>query len=151
MPQDTPVRLMVLNEVTGRDARPGDRFPLRVDAPVALGGLVVVPVGAKAWGEIVDAEPSAARGGGGMLSARLVAIEVAGEEVPIGGERGGKGEAGTVQVSLGALAFGPLALFARGNEAKLKAGDIITGHFEADMLFDPATGRMERLPGQPDR
>jgi len=145
VPRDTPVRLMVLDEVSGRKARPGDRFPLRVDAAVALGGLTIIAVGARAWGEIVEADASGGRGRGGKLAARLVAIEAAGEPVPIGGERVRAGDRGTVQLALGALALGPLALLARGNEGKLKAGDIVTGHFESDMLFDPATGRLTHL------
>jgi hypothetical protein len=148
VPQDTLIRLMVLNEVSSRRARPGDRFPLRVDAPVVVGGVTVVAAGARAWGEIVSSEASGHVGRAGSLSARLVSVEVGGEQVPLGGEASSGGEAGTLQVGIGMLALGPLALLAPGNNAKLKAGDIFNGHLPADMLFDPAAAKLRPLPRQ---
>ena len=147
VPQDTLVRLMVLNEVSTRTAKPGDRFVLRVDAPVVVGGVTIVPVGAKAWGEVLDAEQSGHAGKGGALGARLVSVEVAGEQVPIGGSNRSKGANGSTQLALGVLALGPLALLSPGNNAKLKAGQIFNGYFEEDWLFDPASGRIVRLSG----
>ena len=60
--QDTLIRLMVLNEVSTRRARAGDRFVLRVDEAVAVNGVTIIPLGAKAWGEVLDAEPSGIAG-----------------------------------------------------------------------------------------
>ncbi len=139
VPQDTLIRLMVLNEVSTKTAKAGDRFILRVDEPVMVKGVTVVPVGAKAWGEVLDADASGHAGKAGRLAARLVSLEVGGAQVPISGENKSAGETGTNQVALAALALGPLALLARGNNAKLKAGEIFNGYFEADMVFDPVS------------
>src|SRR5947209_7764093 len=70
-----PVQLMVLHEVNSRQAKPGDRFPLRVNAPVLVDGAVVVPVGASAWGEVVAASGTGIAGGRGHVSMRLVRLE----------------------------------------------------------------------------
>ena len=138
--QDTLIRLMVLNEVSTRRARAGDRFVLRVDEAVAVNGVTIIPLGAKAWGEVLDAEPSGIAGKGGELSVRLLYVEVGGERIPISGETEKAGEAGTTQLALSALALGPLALLGRGNNAKLKAGHIFNAYFTRDLLFDAAAG-----------
>jgi hypothetical protein len=143
--RDTVVRLMVLHEVSTRNAKPGDRFVLRVDEPVVAGGATVIPVGTKAWGEVLDAKKSGSVGKGGRLSARLLHIDVGGEQVPISGESRSKGEKGSTQVAMGMLGLGPLALFAPGNHAKLKAGEIFSAYLEADLLFDPATATVRLL------
>ena len=41
----TPVELMVVNEVSTKVAKPGDRFVLRVNAPVVASGATLIPVG----------------------------------------------------------------------------------------------------------
>lgn len=138
----TVIRLMVLNEVSTRTVKAGDRFVLRVDEPVMVGGATVIPVGAKAWGEVLNAEKSGHIGKGGTLSARLLSVEIDGHQIPIRGEAETAGEKGTTQVALGAIGMGPLALLARGNNARLKAGEIFSAYLDADLLFDPATGKL---------
>lgn len=143
--QDTLIRLMVLNEVSSRTAQPGHRFVLRVDEPVIVGGATIIPVGAKAWGEVVDSSKSGSVGKAGRLSARLLHVEVGGEAVPISGENKTAGDKGTTQVAIGMLGLGPLALLAPGNNAKLKAGEIFNAYLTSDMSFDPATGKLMPL------
>ncbi|HZH06752.1 MAG TPA: hypothetical protein VEY69_08760 [Lautropia sp.] len=140
--QDTPIRLMVLNEVSTRTAKPGDRFVLRVDEPVTVGGVTVIPVGAKAWGQITDAQASGSVGKSGRIGAKLLHVELGDQQVPISGERKTEGEKNGTQLTLGLLALGPLALFSRGNNARLKAGEIFSAYLDAEMVFDPATSRL---------
>lgn len=139
------MQLMVLNEVSTDKVKPGERFILRVDAPVVVGGVTIVPVGAHAWGEVLSAEKSGHLGKSGKLSVRLLSLEVDGQQIPISGENRSAGENGTTQVALGVLGLGPLALLARGNNAKLKAGEIFSAYFETDMLYDPATSRFQAI------
>lgn len=138
---DTMVRLMVLNEVSTKTTKAGERFVLRVDEDVVVGGVTIIPVGAKAWGEVVSAEGSGAVGKRGKLQARLLYIEQGGERIPIKGENATAGASGTGNTVMGVLALGPLGLFARGNNAKLKAGEIFNGYINGDMLFDRTTSR----------
>jgi hypothetical protein len=147
--QDTPIRLMVLHEVSTRSAQAGDRFVLRVDEPVIVEGVTVIPVGAKAWGEVLAAQKSGHVGKAGKISARLLSVEVGGQQIPISGENKSAGESGVNQVALGALGLGPFALFARGNNAKLKAGDIFSAYFDADMLFDRGSATLSLLSARP--
>lgn len=145
---DTLIRLMVLNEVSSRTVQPGERFVLRVDEPVVVAGTTIIPAGAKAWGEVLDAQKSGAVGKAGRLQARLVSVEVGGQEVPISGKQQTAGEKGGTQVALGFLGMGPLALLAPGNNAKLKAGEFFNAYFTTDLLFDPAAGRLRPAPAR---
>ena len=144
--RDTLVRLMVLNEVSTRTAKAGDRFVLRVDEDVIVDGIRIVPVGAKAWGEVLSAEASGGAGKAGKLNARLLYVEVGGDRIPILGENKTAGEKGTKQVAMAAIALGPLALLAPGNNAKLKAGEIFNAYFASDLLFDPVTSKLTPAP-----
>ena len=143
--RDTLIRLMVLNEVSTRRAKAGDHFVLRVDEPVQVDGVTIIPVGAKAWGEVLAAESSGMAGKGGELSVRLLYVEVGGDRIPISGKTSSEGEDGTTQLALSALALGPLALLGRGNNAKLKAGHIFNAYFTQDLMFDQAHVRHKPL------
>jgi hypothetical protein len=142
VPKDTMVRLMVLNEVNTRKAKPGDRFVLRVDAPVTVDGITVIPVGAKAWGEVTRVVGNGAAGKAGAIAARLVEVEAGGGTIPLSGEDDSRGEKGTTRVAMAAMAFGPFGLLARGTQGKLKAGHIFEGYLAEERLFDPATGTL---------
>lgn len=123
LPLDTPVHLMVLTEVTTKEHSAGHRFKLRVQEPVILDGTTVIPVGAIAWGEVLSAERSGNVGKSGKVSARLLYVETGGVRVPLTGETNSKGKSGTAETVMGVLSLGVLGLFAKGNNAKIKAGE----------------------------
>jgi hypothetical protein len=137
LPKGTMVRLMVLKEVNSRDNKPGDRFVLRVDEDVRVHGTTVVPIGTKAWGEVTALRATGGAGKSGRISARLLYLDVAGEHIDLDGERAsaGTGAAGTVVGAV--VAFGLFGLFAKGNNATIKAGEILNGYTIADASFDP--------------
>ena len=143
--RDTLLRLMVLNEVSTNAVRPGHRFVLRVDENVVVDGVTIVPVGAKAWGEVLAAKSSDIAGKPGKLSARLLHLELGGHAIPISGEAGSSGEPGGSATALGIMALGPFGLFARGNNAKLKAGEILNGYFVSDLAFDRTAGTLRPI------
>lgn len=130
--RDTPVHFMVVNEVTTKTHRTGHRFKLRVDKPVIVDDVVVIAVGATAWGEVTAATGSGNVGKSGKLEAKLLYIESHGLQIPITGSNAAKGAGGGGETALGVLALGPLGLFAKGNNAKIKAGELMTGFVEQD-------------------
>lgn len=133
--RDTPVHFMVVSEVTTKTHLAGHRFKLRVDKPVIIDGVTVIPVGATAWGEVLAAKKSGNVGKGGSLEARLLYIENGAFRIPISGTNSAKGASGGGETALGILALGPLGLFAKGNNAKIKAGELMTGFVEEDTEF----------------
>lgn len=131
--RDTPIHFMVINEVTTKTHRAGHRFKLRVDKPVIVDGDVVIAVGATAWGEVTAATGSGNGGKSGKLEAKLLYVESRGLQIAINGSNAAKGAGGGGETALGILALGPLGLFAKGNNAKIKAGELMTGFVERDV------------------
>jgi hypothetical protein len=130
--RDTPIHFMVVSEVTTKTHQAGHRFKLRVDKPVQIDGVTVIPIGATGWGEVLEAEKSGNAGKSGKLEAKLLYVDIGGVQVPITGNNSAKGASGTGETVLGVLALGPLGLFAKGNNAKIKAGELMTGFVGAD-------------------
>lgn len=139
--KDTLVRLMVLNEVNTNSAKPGDRFVLRVDENVVVGGATVIPVGAKAYGEVTRVKSNGAAGKAGSVGAKLLYVELAEDRIPITGEDESKGRKEGGGVVLASAIWGPFGLLMKGGAGKLKAGHIFNGYIPTDLLYDPAAGR----------
>jgi hypothetical protein len=135
LPKGTMVRLMVTKEVNSRDNHAGDRFVLRVDEDVRVGGVTVIPIGTKGYGEVVDSEGSGAVGKSGKLNARLLYLDLNGRHIELDGDRHSAGSGGTGQVVGGVVAFGVFGLLMKGNNASLKAGEILNGYTLADAEF----------------
>ncbi len=127
-PAGSKIELMVINEVTTKTAKPGDRFLLRLAQPFVIGDRVVIPRGVAAWGEVTDVETNGIAGRSGKLATRLLYIEFAGQKLALSGTPGNAGQGGNLQIVLATLALTPWGLVAKGNNAKLKAGDIVPGY-----------------------
>lgn len=149
VPKNTMVRLMVLREVNTRQKKPGDRFVLRVDEPVVVNGVTVVPVGAKAWGEVTMVKENGAAGSSGKIAARLLHIDAGDAKVPLEGEDQSKGAGSGNRVAMGVIGFGILGLLIKGNEGKLKGGHIFNGYTAEEMVFDPESGRFVTAAAEP--
>lgn len=143
--RDTPVHLMVLNEVSTKEHGAGHRFKLRVNRPVEVDGMTLVPVGTLAYGEVTSAESSGNVGKSGKVSARLLNIDLNGRAIPLSGDTSSAGNAGTAETIMGVLALGPFGLFAKGNNAKIKAGELMNGFTACDTLFE-LSGRHGEAP-----
>jgi len=136
LPRDTPVHLMTLTEVSTKTDGEGHRFKLRVNEDVILDGQTVILKGTIAWGEVTSAESSGNLGKGGSLTARLLYIDVGGKRVKIEGDTSAKGRTATAETVVGVLSLGLLGLFAKGNNAKIKAGEKITAFIAEDIELD---------------
>jgi len=135
IPKDTPVHLMVLNEVSTKAHGVGHRFKLRVNKPIIIDGEIVIPVGATGWGEVTSAERSGNLGKSGKLQAKLLYVEVGNTNVAIDGETADKGNSGTGETVLGVIGLGLFGLFAKGNNAKIKAGEMMTAFTTEDTIL----------------
>lgn len=133
--RDTPIHFMVVSEVTTKTHLAGHRFKLRVDKPVVVDGITVLSVGTTAWGEVLAASRSGNVGKGGSLEARLLYVENGALRIPVSGTNSAKGASAGGETALGIIALGPLGLFAKGNNAKIKAGELMTGFVEEDTSF----------------
>lgn len=143
--RDTPVELMAPSEVRSDQAPPGTRFKLRVNKPVIVDGVTLVPVGTMGWGEVISASGSGGLGKSGALSAKLLHLDMNGGTIPMDGETSARG-VGAGSAGLAVVFSGVAGLFHRGNNAKIKAGEIITGFVARDVAFDAATRTMLPQP-----
>lgn len=142
IPRDTPVHLLVLSEVTTKTHGAGYRFKLRVNEPVEIDGRVAIPVGAIAWGQVISAEGSGNLGKSGSLEAELLYVEVGGKQVRIDGQTRNEGNSGTAETVMGVLGLGVFGLFAKGNNAKIKAGEKFTAFTMEDVTL-PVPARQQ--------
>ncbi len=133
--RDTPIELMATREVNTADVQPGTIFKLRVNRPVAVDGKTVIPVGAWVYGEVTSARGSRALGRAGVLQAKLNYLELGEARITVSGDVSSKGVPATSTAVLVALA-GVTGFFNRGNEAKIKAGEIITALVTDDVILD---------------
>ncbi len=131
VPQDTPVELLAPSEVSTADAAPGLIFKLRVNKPIMVDGVVAIPVGTPAFGQVVSAMDSGGLGKSGRMTARLLAIRLGTTEIPLEGDMSARGT-GAGSAGVAVLFTGLVGLFHRGNNAKIKAGEILAGFVAKD-------------------
>lgn len=132
----TKVELMVINEVTTKTAKAGDRFLLKLAQPLVAGDRVLIPRGVPAWGEVTETKTNGIAGRSGKLATKLLYIDFQGTKLPLNGSPSHTGQGGNLQIVMATLALTPWGLIAKGNNAKLKAGDIVSGYL--DQAFPPA-------------
>lgn len=134
--RDTPVQLMATKEISTSDATAGQMFKLRVNSPLEVDGRIVVPVGATALGQVTSASDSGGLGKSGRMTAKLLHIQLGDVQIPLEGETSAKGTgAGSAGVAI--LFTGWAGFFHRGNNAKIKAGEILTGFVAEDVILEP--------------
>lgn len=136
LPAGTEIELMVLREVDSDRAKPGDPVRLRVNKPVLVGGDVVIPVGAAAHGQVTATRSSSGMLRRGTISVDITSITLGDQAIPLGTmldqeARGGKSD------DFLKLAIAPMwILFARGNSARLKAGELLAAEVAASVCFE---------------
>lgn len=146
----TPVELEIVEAISSRSRIRGDRFALRLRAPVMADHVTAIPAGTPGVGEIVHAERS--RGGGKpgelLLAARY--LELNGIQIPLramklGGQ--GKDRSGT---AIGvAVAIGPFAQFIRGREIEIPPGTVAGAKLAVELSVPPARNEAPLPTGQP--
>jgi hypothetical protein len=131
----TPIQLRLMEEVTTKKkaARVGQRFMLEVASPVEVNGIVVVPAGTPAWGEITDVRNKGMWGKSGKLNARLLYIRVNGRQIRLTGSFDDKGVTGTAGV-IGAVALVPVVgFFVTGTSALFPKGGEVGAFIDEDV------------------
>jgi hypothetical protein len=131
----TPVQLRLMEEITTKKkaARVGQRFQLEVAAPVEVNGVVVIPSGTPAWGEITEVRNKGMWGKSGKLNARLLYLRVNGRQVRLTGAFDDKGVTGTAGV-VGAIALVPIAgFFMTGTSATFPKGGEVGAFIDEDI------------------
>jgi hypothetical protein len=118
----TAVDLEVADLLSSATQHRGDKFALRVAAPVVVDGVVVIPAGTTGTGEIVHADPAHGGGKPGELILAARTLDLDGQIIPLRGFKLGHATTGVdaTQKSLAAsMAIGAFALFIHGHEIEI--------------------------------
>jgi hypothetical protein len=140
LPAGSAIELMVLREVDSDRAKPGDPVKLRVNSPVKVGEIVVVPVGAAAQGEVTASKKSGMALARGKLAVKLTSITLSGQAIALGTDLKQRAIGGKDDDFWKAILAPEWLLFARGNSAKLKAGELLTAEVAETVCFATAEG-----------
>lgn len=129
--RDTPLELMATKEVSTADAVAGTKFKLRLNKPVIVDGGTTIPVGTWAHGEVTTSSDAGGLGKSGKMTARLLYLEYGAVQIPIDGSISAEGT-GAGSAGAAVLFSGVVGLFHRGNNAKIKAGEIVNAFVAQD-------------------
>lgn len=120
---NTPITLSINSELSSRDAREGDTFPLTVVADVVHDGHVVIPRGTRAMGEVVWRTGRGSFGKSGKMEVAMRYLDLDGRRIPLEGlyRQEGEGNTGaTIGAVIGAGVIGGLVV--TGRSARIIAG-----------------------------
>jgi hypothetical protein len=149
----TEIPLITREEFTteGKHLRVGQRVQMEVASSVEQNGVVVIPAGAPAVGEITDVRNKGMWGKSGYINARVLSVRVGGRSFRLSGAFDNKGHgggwaaAGVTAVTW--LATGPVAGFLMtGTSAKIPSGMPVKGILEEDIAFRATQAQSTPVP-----
>lgn len=142
----TPVRLSLAEPLASDTAKPAQTFEIRLLAPIALDGGLVIPAGTRGRGEVVHAVKSGMAGKAGemLLAARY--LELSATRIPLrslrlvasGKDQTGVANAIAIGTAVAAPLASPIALFITGGEVRVPAGTMAEAKVSADTRIEPA-------------
>lgn len=137
----TEVALITREELTTKkkQLRVGQRFQMEVSSSVTMNGVIVIPAGTPAIGEITEIRNKGMWGKSGYIGARMVSMRVADRNIRLTGAFDDKGVTGTGGV-IAAVALIPLAgFFTTGTSAFIASGSGVKGFLDEDISFRAAS------------
>ena len=142
--RDTPLELIATREISTANVATGAQFTLSVNKALVVDGRKVIPWGTRAYGEVTLATASGNMGVTGKMSARLLYLQLGDVQIRVQGDVTAHGQGGG-SAGVAFLLGGPVGLFHRGNNAKIKAGEIVTGFIDEDVALDISGPTVHRV------
>jgi len=139
IPEGTEVPLLFVDEVSSAINAAGDRFTLRVDGDVKIGGNVIIKAGSIAVGTVTSAHKRGFMGKAGELNIILDHLNVGDDRVKLRGNKGKTGDAKVGTTVALVVLFGPIGLLKRGHDIEIKPGTPVTAYVDqaTDVLTQP--------------
>jgi hypothetical protein len=146
---EVPVRLLEELTTKGKNLRVGNRFRLETSENVMVNGVVVIPAGSPAVGEITDVRNKGMWGKSGKLNGRILYVTVNGRQIRLTGQFDDKGVAGGIgAAAVSAIVFLPAGFFMTGTSAKVPVGTVIKAFVDEDVpLSIPAAAATPLVVG----
>jgi hypothetical protein len=126
IPEGTEVPLLFVDPVSSATNAEGDRFTLRVDGDVKIGGRVAIKSGSIAVGTVTNAHKRGFMGKAGELNVNLDHVSVGDDRVRLRASKGKTGESKVGTTVALTILFGPVGLLKRGHDIDIKPGTPIT-------------------------
>jgi hypothetical protein len=132
VPEGTEVSLLFVDALSSATNGDGDRFTLRVDGDVKIGGQVVIKSGSIAVGTVTHAQRRGFMGKAGELNVILDHVNVGEERIKLRASKGKTGDAKVGATVALTVLFGPIGLLKRGHDIDIKPGTPITAFVDQD-------------------
>lgn len=131
----TPVQLRLGEELSTKKkaARVGQRFQLEVAEAISVNGVVVVPVGTPAIGEITEVRNKGMWGKSGYINARVVSTRVGDRSIRLSGAFDDKGVTGTGGVVAAVATIPLLGFVTTGTSAFIPMGMAVKAFVDEDV------------------
>lgn len=132
-----PIALRMNEELTtkGKKLKVGQRFNLETAEAITLNGMIVIPAGSPAVGEVTDVRNKGMWGKSGKINARMLYVRVGDRQIRLSGQVDDKGVTGTAGV-VGALAIAPIAgFFMTGTSANIPVGAPVRAFLDEDVVI----------------
>lgn len=148
---EVPLRLTEELTTKGKKLKVGQRFHLETAEAVLVQGVVVIPVGSPAMGEITDVRNKGMWGKSGHLAGRILYVTVNGRQIRLSGAFDDKGVAGGIgATAVSAIVFLPAGFFMTGTSARVANGTPLKGFIDEDVaLTMPTAGPAPLLVSAP--
>ncbi len=137
IPAGTAVTLEFRDPLSSKSTPVGDFVALRLAEPIVVGGEVVVPMGAAAGGEVLDAAPSRMAGQQGKLIISGRFLELDGQRVRIRGmtiQVAGRSRVDTANTLLLVPYVGIASVLVQGGEIEIPAGTRAQARLAVDAI-----------------
>jgi hypothetical protein len=83
VPAGTIIEIALVDAVSTKTAKQGDKFAIELVSPISLDGAVLVPAGTRGVGQVVDSQPPGSFGKPAKLSIAARYLELNGAQIPL--------------------------------------------------------------------
>jgi hypothetical protein len=151
LPANATVELEITEAISSKTRRRGERFGLRLRAPLLVDGAVALPAGTPGVGEIIHADHAHGGGKPGELLLAARYLEYAGVRIPLRGFRiGATGkDRSDAALTAGIIALGPFAHFIHGGEVEVPVAAAAQARLSGDVALPPEPADPAAAPVAP--
>jgi pyruvate/2-oxoglutarate dehydrogenase complex dihydrolipoamide acyltransferase (E2) component len=135
--EGTDVMLAFDEDLTSKTAQNGDSVAFVLTEDLKVGDIVVAKTGARAVGEVVNAQKSEMMGKGGELNIRLDYLKIGSVKVHLRGTKGGEGNSGLGGAIALTMLVGVFGLLHHGKEIKVQRGTPLHAYVAEDTTLSP--------------
>ena len=136
--EGSDVYLAFDEDLSSKTAQEGDTVAFVLTEDLKVGDVVVAKTGARAVGEVTNAQKSEMMGKGGELNIRLDYLKVGDTKVHLRGTKGGEGNSGLGGAIALTMLVGVFGLLHHGKEIKVQKGTALHAYVSDDVSLPPA-------------